>query len=57
MKMRSDYRTWLTKVDGILIYEVGAEHIFFEDFHWFDLWESEVTPAEAVEEFLDHIMR
>jgi hypothetical protein len=57
MKMRSDYRTWLTKVDGILIYEVGAEHTFFEDFHWFDLWESEVTPAEAVEEFLDHTMR
>jgi len=47
------FETWLDKVDSILERKIGMDHNSIPDYCWWDLWDSELTPHEAVQEWED----
>jgi hypothetical protein len=47
--MRS-FEQWLREVDALLVASIGLDHESLPDVGWWDWWDSELTPAEAIAE-------
>ena len=45
------FQGWMTKLDRLFIAKYGLTHNDFEDYNWFDEYDSEVSPEDAFDEW------
>lgn len=48
----SAFEIWLKELDEVVRERLGLSHLDLPDYCWAEIWESGVTPAEALEDYL-----
>jgi hypothetical protein len=48
---------WMRAVDRLLINLCGLDSGSLEDWHWFDAFDAELSPQEAVDEWREEVLR
>lgn len=53
--MAYSFEKWIAKVDQILGRRFGLGHNDLPDWQWWEMFDSEVSPREAVEDFIEEM--
>lgn len=48
------FEEWMNRVDWHFFMQFGLGSQDFEDWNWYDLFEDELTPKEAFEDFVEN---